>query len=84
MLKLGVTICFSQVALQSRKLISTRVSRTRREMIDRNIPELQKASSHVFVVCVGRIYDLTTGLLPSKSCRWVVGSGVVVGWATPR
>lgn len=46
--------------------------------------ELQKASSHVFVVCVGRIYDLTTGLLPSESCRWVVGSGVVVGWATPR
>lgn len=67
-------------AVESR--ISTRVSRTRLDdRQEHNLPELKKASSHVFAVGVARgCCDLATRLLPSKGCRGVrvVEGGVVV------
>lgn len=81
MLKLGVTICLSQVALPidqpqgpSGWLILQDVK------IDRNIPELQEASSHVVVgICLLLLGDVDTRFWPSQVGGRV--RGVVAGAA---
>lgn len=73
-LKLGVTICLSQVALP---IDQHRVWRIVLK-IDRNLPELQKTRGHIFAFCIAMLCNLDSGLLPAEVGRWVHDGSVVI------
>lgn len=51
-------------------------------MIGRNIPELQKASGHVFAVFAALLGNVDAGLVPSQGGGRVRDSGVIVARTT--